>query len=228
LLPYLVAKAPIGRRWIVGVAAVVSLYGIWISGSRASLVVLLVLGLMFPLLERSLKASLALAFVGLVVVANLNRILGSSGGSNALSRLLGNSGAKGSNIERERGLENAITTIKAHPVFGAGFDFDTFLAHNIYAQVAAYVGLVGLAAMLLVLYSFVAPLFSGPRPYRLLAYPALAFVVAGPITPNIGSRYVGVLLALAFVVTGMDDEDDEGPVETRRSLRRAAATETAS
>ena len=88
-------------------------------------------------------------------------------------------------------------------------------------QVLAGLGVVGLVAFLFVLWSMVAPIFSGPRPYRLLAYPALAYIIAGPITPNLGSRYVGILLALAFVVTGMDPkDDDEEPVETRRSRRR--------
>ena len=226
LLPFVYAKIKPSNRWMVLVAGLLCMYTIWISGSRASLLVAGILAVIYPAMERSIKVTAALTLGGIVLVANLDNILNDQGG-NALSRLLGNAGASGSNTERVKGLREALQVFYHHPIFGAGFDFDIFLAHDIYVQVLAGIGVVGLVAFLFVLWSMVTPIFYGPRPYRLLAYPALAYIIAGPITPNLGSRYVGILLALAFVVTGMDpDEDDEGPIETRRSIRRAAASTT--
>jgi hypothetical protein len=228
LLPFVYSKMKSGNRWMVLFAGVLCMYAIWISGSRASLLVAAVLAVIYPAMERSIKVTAVLTLGGIFLIANIDRILNEEGG-NALSRLLGRAGAAGSNQEREKGLKEGWEVFVHHPIFGAGFDFDIFLAHNIYVQVLAGMGVIGLIGFLFVLWSMVSPIFDGPRPYRLLAYPALAYVIAGPITPNLGSRYVGILLALAFVVTGMDrDEDDEGPIETRRSLRRAAAAETAS
>jgi O-antigen ligase len=223
LLPFIYAKLKASNRWMVLVAGAMCMYTIWISGSRASLVVAGLLAVIYPVRERSIKVTAALTLGGIFLIANAERILNDKGG-NALSRLLGNAGAQGSNVEREKGLREGWDVFVHHPIFGAGFDFDIFLAHNIYVQVLAGMGVIGLIAFLFVLWSMVSPIFDGPRPYRLLAYPALAYVIAGPITPNLGSRYVGILLALAFVVTGMDrDEDDEGQIVTRRSRRRAAA-----
>jgi len=223
LLPFVYTKLQMQHRWLVLLAGAMCLYTIWISGSRASLLVAGVLAVIYPVMEKSIKVTAALTLGGIFLIANIERILNEEGG-NALSRLLGRAGAAGSNAEREKGLREGWDVFVHHPIFGAGFNFDIFLAHNIYVQVLAGMGVIGLIAFLFVLWSMVSPLFKGPRPYRLLAYPALAYVIAGPITPNLGSRYVGILLALAFVVSGMSfEEDDEGPIETRRSLRRAAA-----
>ncbi|MEV7398347.1 O-antigen ligase family protein [Aeromicrobium sp. NPDC092404] len=228
LLPFIYAKLAPQHRWMVLLAGALCMYTIWISGSRASLLVAAVLAVIYPAMERSIKVTAGLTLGGIFLIANIDRILNEEGG-NALSRLLGRAGAAGSNAEREKGLREGWEVFTHHPIFGAGFDFDIFLAHNIYVQVLAGMGVIGLIAFLFVLWSMVSPIFHGPRPYRLLAYPALAYVIAGPITPNLGSRYVGILLALAFVVTGMDfDEDDEGAMETRRSRRRAVPVETVS
>lgn len=207
LLPYVIASVPRSYRWMLIAAGLICAYSIWISGSRASLLVLILLAMFYPVAERSLKVTAGLAFLGIVAVANLNRLLDTSGAGNALSRLLGHSGAKGSNVEREKGLANAYRIIQDHPLLGHGFNFDVFLAHNIYAQVAAAMGALGILVFLFLLVGFVTPLWGGPAPYRLLAYPALAYIVAGPITPNLGSRYIGVLLALALVAGSMDRDE---------------------
>jgi hypothetical protein len=115
---------------------------------------------------------------------------------------------------------DAFHVFEKHPVFGAGYEFDTFLAHNIYMQVLTCVGVVGFVAFMLILWAFAIPLFTGKQPYRLLAYPAVAYIVVGPITPNLGSRYVGIMLAISLIGAtigrmGPDDviEDDEPPPE---------------
>lgn len=214
LLPFLAARLPRGRRWTVLVIGTICSYGIWISGSRSSLLILIILAAMFPLLERSLKAAGLVAFGGVLTVAMFNRIVEQGDGSNALARLLGGGGARTSNENRIEGLAEAFDRFTLHPILGNGYEFDFFLAHNVYMQVATCAGIVGLVGFLFVLWSFIAPLFTGPTPYRLLSYPALAYVLVGPITPNLGSRYVGVMLALGLVAASFvrDDSDaDETP-----------------
>jgi len=221
-LPFLYQVVRPSRRWLVLGSGVLCLAVIWFSGSRGPLVVVAFLALMYPALERSLKVAGALAFGGIFVVANLDRILNDKDGSNALSRLLGGSGSRYSNNERKEGLANALEVFRHHPLIGGGWDFDVILAHNIYAQVVAAMGVLGLTAFLFIIWSFVAPLFTTPRPYRLLCYPALAYVVAGPITPNVGSRYVGVTLAMSFVVASMREAGDPAVVSDEARERSTA------
>ena len=217
LLPFIWAVIARERRWLVGVAAAVCVYGIWIAGSRTGLVVLAALLLIYPVIERSVKVALALIFLSAVLAANLGRLT-SSDSSNALSRLLGGTGSTQSDDARISGLTNALDVFKAHPLFGGGYTFDNFLAHNLYVQVAACAGVIGVGAFLALLWGCVAPIFRAERPWGLLAYPALAYVVAGPITPNLGSRYVTVVLGLALILNSRDfaresdePDDTDGP-----------------
>lgn len=220
VIPFLMVSVQRKYRWMAGPAALILIYGIWISGSRASLLVLAILVVLYPLLERSLKAAYVVAFLGVIGMAMFQRILDQNGGSNALARLFGGSGSGGSDEARIDGLMDAFHVFEKHPIFGAGYEFDTFLAHNIYMQVLTCVGVVGFVAFMLILWAFAIPLFTGRQPYRLLAYPAVAYIVVGPITPNLGSRYVGIMLAVSLIGAtigrmGPDDvlEDDEPPPE---------------
>jgi len=224
LLPFLRAKFKPENKWLVFLAAGPLLLAIWLSGSRTSIVVLGVVAILFPLVERSMKAAMGLSVVGVLVLTSVGRLLDSGGGSNALSRLMGNSGATASDIERRKGFKVAWERFLDSPIIGKGFDFQVFLAHNIYMQIAAGIGLLGLVAFLLVLWSFVMQLYRGAHPYHLLAWPAMAYIIAGPITPNLGSRYVGVLLALALVASKMtpDDPPEEAAADAPpRGLQRA-------
>ena len=108
-------------------------------------------------------------------------------------------GSGGSDSERLEGLAAAFEVFQESPIIGNGFEFDTFLAHNIYMQVLTCVGVIGFIAFMLILWSFAIPLFTAAAPYRLLAYPAVAYIIVGPITPNLGSRYVGIMLAISFL-----------------------------
>jgi hypothetical protein len=226
ILPFVAASMPRQYRWMCLGMAAVSGYGIWISGSRASLLVLIILAAMYPFLERSLKAAGFLAFCGILVISQLGRILDQNNGSNALSRLLGGGGAGGSDDARLKGLKEAFGVFQQSPIIGNGYEFDTFLAHNIYMQVATCVGVIGFLAFLLILWAFAIPLFTAKSPYRLLAYPAVAYIVVGPITPNLGSRYVGLTLALSLIAAtigrmGPDDviEEPEQPPPAPSHLR---------
>jgi len=231
LLPFLRAKFKPENKWLVFLAAGPLLLAIWLSGSRTSIVVLGVVAILFPLVERSMKAAMGLSVVGVLVLTSVGRLLDSGGGSNALSRLMGNSGATASDIERRKGFKVAWERFLDSPIIGKGFDFQVFLAHNIYMQIAAGIGLLGLVAFLLVLWSFVMQLYRGAHPYHLLAWPAMAYIIAGPITPNLGSRYVGVLLALALVASKMAPDDppkedaDDAPPRGLQQARRGRTLE---
>jgi len=226
VLPFLAAVLPQGRRWMVLPVGLILGYGIWISGSRASLLVLILMAAMYPLLERSIKAAGFLFAAGIAIYAMLGKILDQNDGSNALSRLLGH-GSGGSDSERLEGLAAAFKVFQESPIIGNGFEFDTFLAHNIYMQVLTCVGIIGFIAFMLILWSFAIPLFTAAAPYRLLAYPAVAYIIVGPITPNLGSRYVGIMLAVSFLGAtigrmGPDDvepepEPEEAPPPPRHS-----------
>ena len=88
---------------------------------------------------------------------------------------------------------------------------------------------------MLILWAFAIPLFTAKAPYRLLAYPAVAYIVVGPITPNLGSRYVGIMLAISFVAAtigrmGVDDvveDDDEDEPEPPPPRHAAGLTRRA-
>lgn len=221
LLPFIRAKFRPEYRWVIYPAGMVMGMAIWLSGSRTSILVLTVVALMLPLVERSVKMAMGLGAIGTLALIALSRSLDSvDAGSNALSRLLGGSGATASDVERRNGFKVAWGRFVDSPIYGKGFDFQVFLAHNIYMQIAAGIGLLGLVAFGVLLWSLVAPLFHNPHrhPFHLLAYPAVAYIVAGPITPNLGSRYVGVLLALALVgarIARDGDKADEEQVPAR-------------
>lgn len=216
LVPYLYVKSTGFRRWLVVVGALAGLYSIWISGSRTALAVLALLVAMYPVMERSLKAAGVLALGGVILIANVDRVFDQQG-SNALARLLGGAGTQGSNQERIENLGEALDRFAQHPVIGAGWNFDVLLAHNIYAQFLSAMGVLGTLGFLMITWVMISPLFRGPSPERLLAYPALAYALAGPIVPNVGSRYVTVLLALGLLVacqTRRDSTDEADDDET--------------
>ena len=199
LLPFLYASVPKNWRPILLVGAAGCLYTIWVSGSRASLLVGILLALAFPILERSLKAG---AVLGVALVAGFVSITHDAPGANsssALARLLGGSGSKGSTEERLNNTLNALDAYARNPWFGTGWRSDTWYAHNMYAQVGEAMGTVGLLFFLLLLVGYVMPFATAPRPYRFLVYPAVAFIVAGPITPNLSSRFVGLVVGLGVV-----------------------------
>lgn len=222
LLPFIRANLRPENRWLVLPAGGVMMLAIWLSGSRTSILVLGVIALMLPLVEKSVKVAMGLGALGVLAFVALGRSLDGVSGSNALSRLLGGSGASASDIERRNGFKVAWGRFVESPVYGKGFDFQVFLAHNIYMQLAAGIGLLGLIAFGVVLWSLVSPLFHNPHryPYHLLAYPAVAYIVAGPITPNLGSRYVGVLLALALVGARIARDEERTAAQEKSARKR--------
>jgi hypothetical protein len=208
LIPYLLAVGKPEYRWLLAFAAVICSYGIWISGSRAALLVAIAVAALYPLMARSLNGAIAVTGAAVVVLAFVGRIASGSGGDNALSRLLGGGSAEGSDEQRKDAMDVAIKQFRAHPIIGDGFG--TILqAHNIYLEIAAAVGMIGLAFYLILIYSVVQPAFVVPRPYNLLAFPALAYAMYGVIQPLLWDRYIWCVLAFSFLAVKLHARETE-------------------
>jgi hypothetical protein len=82
---------------------------------------------------------------------------------------------------------------------GTGFTLSGFLGHNAYVQIAAAAGFISLAAFLLVCVSMVMPLFVHDDMHSRLVYPAIVFIIAAPVSPNLTDRYIGFLMGLSLV-----------------------------
>jgi O-antigen ligase len=216
LIPFLLTQFPRSWRWLVVGLGVVCLYGVWSSGSRGALAALIAVAVIFPVLARSVLAALALLAAVAAFLTFSGQLLGETSSSNALGRLLGSGSASASDQARENLLSQAFDQFLSNPVLGNGLA-DLLAAHVIYLQVAAGVGLIGLAFYLLVLWATVSPIAVLTPPYSLLALPALAYVTVGFVTPVLWDRYIWTVLALALLAPRLakaaapaDDEDDAG------------------
>ncbi len=205
IVPYVVAVSPPGRRWALWFAGLICLYGIWISGSRAALLVIVVVAAIYPFLERSVNAFAVLAVAGTTVLALSGRLLDDSG-DNALSRLLGGGGADYADLERQKALEVALKAFHAHPVIGNGFA-QALEAHNIYLEIAVSVGVIGALGYVLMLVPMVQPLVRSGFPHHRLAYPALSYALIGLITNALWDRFIWAALALALLVPALEAEE---------------------
>lgn len=202
LLPFLTKTLTRPHRaWISASVFGIAGLGIQTSGSRAALVTALVLLVLIPAAERSIIAALAVMAAGVVAVLVLDQRKGASGeGQDALSRLLGESGnVVGSNRERVEGVEKVWALALDHPFLGSGFNFSDFVAHNAYVQIAAAAGFLGLAAFAVFCISMVTPLVAYDDVHSRLVYPAIVFLIAAPVSPNLTDRYIGFLLGLSLV-----------------------------
>jgi hypothetical protein len=199
LIPFLLTQFPRTWRWVLaGPAGLVCLYGVWSSGSRAALAVLIGVAVIFPVLARSVPAALALLSAVAGVLVFSTQLLGETSTGNALGRLLGSGSASLSDVEREQLLHDVIDRFWNSPIIGNGMA-DVIAAHIIYLQIAAGVGVIGLFFYLIVLASTVRPAALLSPPFSLLAVPALAYVVVGFVTPLLWDRYIWVVMALALI-----------------------------
>lgn len=208
ICPFLLTTVRDNKRWIPIVVAVISAYGIWISGSRAALVVAVAVAIVYPLLARSIPAALAVFGLGIGAVAFVNRQIEAGVENNALGRLLGSSSAEGSDQERAEAFRAALDVFTDRPILGNGFA-NALEAHNVYLQIAAAVGTIGLVAYLAVIWSVVSPVFTAPRPANLLALPAAAYAMIAAITSLMWDRFIWSALSLAFLAVWLDRHDDE-------------------
>ena len=196
LVPYLASRMP-SHRWLPYLGAAFGAYGVWISGSRAAFAVLALLLVAYLLIERSAGA-FVLLLLGALVLATTWAQLSAAGGDNALARLAGTRDSTDSDAQRRGLLSSGLHQISDHPLLGGGFD-QIRAAHNIYVQIGAAIGLVALAGFLLILLCLVLPVFTAPRPMNRLAYPALVFVMLGPITDTLSDTSIWAAVSLAVL-----------------------------
>ncbi|HKY59078.1 MAG TPA: O-antigen ligase family protein [Aeromicrobium sp.] len=199
-VPFLLASKS-SIKWVATpVLAAIALVGVWTSGSRTGLVVLAGLLVLIPLLERSILLGLVVAAGGVLLLPRILTYDPTAGSTNALSRLFGTGGSRGSDDARLQGLNDALGQIQANPVFGNGYTVEhTYTIHNVYLQVLAAEGVFGFLGFVLMLAALVVPLRRATSPQRYLAYPAVAVILAGPFQPNMADHYLALTLGLSLM-----------------------------
>lgn len=202
LVPYLLQHFFRQLRWAVWLAGLICLYGVWISGSRAAFVALVMVVVVYTLRESSVFMGLSMAAAGTTLIVFLDKF--GSSGNNAFGRILGGGSAAGSDYQRQQAFDAAMERIQAHPILGNGFEH-AMEAHSIYLQVTTSIGVIGLAAYVLLLVAMVLPLLDTSRPNYRLAYPALTYALVGIFTNSFWDRFVWAVLALSLAGLVLDN-----------------------
>jgi hypothetical protein len=190
-----------GRSWlwsagIIGSAAVCAL-SVHLSGSRAAIVVVAVLVLMIPFVERSAITGFVLATVVALAIVALPLLADLAGSGSAIDRLAGGGGSSQSNSARTLGLDEGLDRFFANPLLGDGL-VDLFDIHNNFLEVAVAIGVFGLAGYLMVLYAFARPIL-GRGELRRLCYPVWGYIGFGATVPSLYDRSIWTVVALSVV-----------------------------
>jgi hypothetical protein len=206
LLPFLVRVLP-AARFAALFAGVVCTYGIWISGSRGSLIALTLVALVYVLRERSATAAL-FAWGGFTVLVLVWQRLVSDTSNNVLSRVAGGGSSSDATGQRLLALHDSLHEIHEHPLLGNGFG-TIRAAQDAYVQIFAALGIFGLIGFILVLTALALPLFTAKEPIRLLAYAAVGYAVLAPFTDSTSDTLVWAALSLCM---GARDSPEAGQV----------------
>lgn len=198
LLLFLFGATPPARRWLVLGAMGMVGAGILMSGSRADLLVVILLLVAVPLVERSPVAGYVIVSGAVLVVASASKLLALSGSGSALTRLHGDASTGFSNQAREEGLSLGWHEFLHHPILGNGFA-GYYDIHNVYLEIAVATGIIGLAFWLLLMWSFVRKLFLG-GPLHALGYVPLGYVALAMINPSLYVRAIWAGVALSVLV----------------------------
>lgn len=202
---FVLTQHGVQRRWFFYGVGLLCVYGVWISGSRASFVGLVAVAVLYPLIERSMLAA-AGTVLGLVMTLVFWEQIVSNSGDSALRRLLGTASSEASDQIRRNAFTAVLDDFLANPLTGVGFE-NVLYAHNIYVEIAAAAGVFGLFGFLLILWALVSPLFTAPRPYHRLAYPVLAYVIVDALDKSLYDRFVWTALSLAMLSVLVSDWD---------------------
>lgn len=213
LLPYVWESLDRRWHWLVIACAGANAWGIWTSGSRAALIAAVGALALYILFTRSVVVALAAfgAAIPALYYAGISIGRQGVGEQNALTRLLGGGSASASDAAREQLVQEALDVFQAHPIFGAGLA-QVLEAHNIYLQIMAAIGIVGLAFYLVLLLAVVHRAMTLPGHGWLLVLPPLTYVMVGFMTTILWDRYIWAVLALPFLaaVTRRSDDDGDG------------------
>ncbi|MCL2614154.1 MAG: O-antigen ligase family protein [Nocardioidaceae bacterium] len=186
-------------RTVVVMFGVICSASVLMSGSRGATVVLAVLIVMIPVVERSAITGFLWAVGGAALVGLSPLLLNIVGQTASVSRLLGGGSAAGSDQVRSQGLQTGLQMVREQPVFGRGLvTADLFNIHNNYLEVAVAIGIVGLIGYVVVIYSFARPLFDN-HVHRRLCYTVWAYIGWGATVPALYDRSIWVPMALTAI-----------------------------
>lgn len=197
LMPYLLEVIPRSWRWLVVVAFAFCAYGIYISGSRAALICMILVAMLYPVARRSIVYALGLLALAIPVFIVVSQVAHPDD-SSALGRLLGGGSSALATTGREENTQSVLDALVHRPLTGIGWD-RAFLAHNIYVQAAGAIGIIGGVALVFILVEMVRPLLKVSWPYNLLALPVAVEAVNGLVDPGLGGRHIWGIAALSLV-----------------------------
>ncbi|KQY58111.1 hypothetical protein ASD11_00080 [Aeromicrobium sp. Root495] len=218
LCPFLWTVLPKAYRWTALAGAAGCGLGVWVSGSRAALLALAAVIVLYVVFSRSVGVAVTLFGAAIPVAYFVAQayLKGDDSSDNALGRLFGGGSAGGSDVAREQLAQEAWDSFQKHPVIGQGLA-EILEAHNIYLQVAAGIGVIGLAVYLVMLGSVFLRAARLPDPYVLLVLPVMGYAIIGAMTTILWDRYVWTVLALPFLIPALsrpdpssDDPEDRG------------------
>ncbi|MBO0720133.1 MAG: O-antigen ligase family protein [Blastocatellia bacterium] len=191
------------RRLLFLGSALIMATGIMVTYSRGGFLGL-IFALLFMLWKLSQRRRIRTMILVFVAVAVLLPVLPGSYGKRILTIFSSDSDTTGSSNERKELLDNALNVISHHPIVGVGFgnfpiySIHELAAHNSYVEITAELGVFGLLAYLIVLFS---PLLSLRRLEKVVGREIFK------VEPNAKRKQLtGVLLKRS----AQPGEDDEG------------------
>lgn len=202
----------LARLFMLGFVAT-SLLSIVISGSRASILVLVVIVLLIPLVERSAVTGVVWVALGALGALSIPYIINIFGEESAIGRLTGSGTASASDAVRTEGLKVGFDRLWSSPIFGSGFNkVEEF--HNVFLEAAIAIGFIGLIGYLMVLYKLARPLFSA-HPLKRLSYMVWVYMGVGPTFPGLWDRTVWVPASLAALamLAPYGQKDESAPAD---------------
>lgn len=213
LLIYLCYQTPRKHRWLLVVAAAICAHSVYISGSRASLVCVALVLVLWPMLERSTLGWFSLVSGSLIVLTFASVVISNAQPGSALYRLKGGGSAQGSDEDRTMQIHEGIRRFWDHPLTGNGFS-NVFTIHNVYLQMAVAAGVLAVVAFVLIMVALMRPVLSNP-PNR-LAYVGISYAAIAFLGPVMWDRMVWAPLALVFARSAVETH---GPSRFRRRDR---------
>ncbi len=202
------------------VAGAISIHSVVISGSRAATVVVAVLILMVPVVERSAISGFVYAILGSLFIVALPLVVSVSGEGSAISRLAGTVDAAGADQQRAQARQIGWDTFAQHPFTGSGF-LDVELIHDNFLEIAAATGIFGLFGFLMVMFTLARPII-GYGEQRRLCYAAWAYIGLGATVPGLQDRTLWIPAALAIVAAIEAMEMSRQPDRADRSSSTTA------
>lgn len=201
LLIYLAYRYRDRRLLLILPAAAICGASVILSGSRAATLVVAVLVLMVPVVERSAVTGFLLAIGGALVFFVLPIVAGLAGTGSSIARLAGDNDISGrySNQARSLHIEEGLDRFFEHPFRGSGLLEELlFEVHNNLLEVAIAIGIFGLVGYVMVLYIFARPLFAKLE-YSRLCYGVWAYIGFGATVPGLYDRTIWSVIALSTV-----------------------------